>query len=105
METNYKQKVFRMAYELVNATGKTFSVCLARAWALHRLTERMRLGTVTFAYERADGSLRKARGTLKNVQGMIKGTGKETFKTVKYYDVEAKGFRSFRVENFITIYK
>lgn len=104
MKTNYKHKVFCMAHELANATGKAFSVCLAKAWALYRLTRQMHNGIVLFAYEKADGTLRKAKGTLKDVQNFVKGTGAENYKTVRYYDVEANGFRSFKVENFITAY-
>lgn len=104
MNTSFRHKVFRMAYELVHATGKTFAVCLSKAWALYRLTKQMRGGIVSFAYEKADGSLRKAKGTLKDIQGLVKGTGKENYKTVRYFDVDAGGFRSFKVENFITSY-
>lgn len=64
----------------------------------------MRREIVTFAYEKADGSLRKAKGTLKDVSNLIKGTGSENYKTVRYFDVEANGFRSFKVENLITVY-
>lgn len=104
MKTNFRTQVFKRAYELAKATGKCFSVCLTKAWALYRLIRAMKNGVVSFAYEKADGSLRKAKGTLKDVQSLIKGTGKESFKTVNYYDVEAMSFRSFRIENFITIY-
>ena len=45
-----------------------------------RLTKRMRREIVTFAYEKADGSLRKAKGTLQDVQNLIKGTGPENYK-------------------------
>ena len=48
--------------------------------------------------------MRKAKGTLKDVSNLIKGTGSENYKTVRYFDVEANGFRSFKVENLITIY-
>lgn len=104
MRTNFRTQVFKRAYELAKSTGKYFSVCLAKAWALYRLIKAMKNGVIMFAYEKADGSLRKAKGTLKDVQHLIKGTGKESFKTVNYYDVEAMSFRSFRIENFITIY-
>ena len=102
--SNFRHKVFCMAYELMRATGKAFAVCLSRAWALYRLTKQMHKGIVAFAYEKADGSLRKAKGTLKDIQNLIKGTGSENYKTVRYFDIEANGFRSFKVENFITIY-
>lgn len=104
MKTTFRTRVFKMAYELVKATGKTFSVCLAKAWQLYRLSKRMRKEVVTFAYEKADGSLRKAKGTLKDVQSMIKGTGSENYKTVRYFDVEANSFRSFRIDNLVTVY-
>ena len=61
----------------MRATGKAFAVCLSKAWALYRLTKRMRREIVTFAYEKADGSLRKAKGTLKDTSNLIKGTGSE----------------------------
>lgn len=60
-------KYFCMVHELMKATGEVFAVCFSRAWALYRLTKRMHQGVVTFAYEKADGSLCKAKGTLKNV--------------------------------------
>ena len=44
------------------------------------------------------------KGTLQDVQNLIKGTGPENYKTVRYFDVEANGFRSFKVENLITTY-
>ena len=68
--SNFRHKVFCMAYELMKVTGKAFAVCLSRAWALYRLTRQMHKGIVTFAYEKADGSLRKAKGTLKDVQSL-----------------------------------
>ncbi len=65
----------------------------------------MRVGIVKFAYEKADGTLRKAIGTLKKVTTLVKGTGRpDNGRTVRYYDVEADGWRSFKVENFVTAY-
>lgn len=52
----------------------------------------------------SDGSLRKAKWTLQDVSSLIKGTGSENYKTVRYFDVDANGFRSFKVENLITVY-
>ena len=52
----------RRAWHLFRSTGKAFAVCLSKAWQLYRLTKRMRAGVVRFAYEKADGTLRKAAG-------------------------------------------
>jgi len=105
MKRNDLQTIMRRAWALFRSTGRAFSVCLSKAWELYRLTKRMRAGVVRFAYEKADGSLRKACGTLHDVAAMVKGTGRpDDGQTVKYYDVEADGWRSFKVENLVTVY-
>ena len=100
--TNFRTRVFNWAHELVRATGKAFAVCLAKAWALYRLRRRMATETVKIAFEKADGSLKTAYATLQGTSNLIKGTGTSNYKTVKYFDTEAEGFRSFKIENFIS---
>ena len=106
MKTIDLSTIMRRAWALFRTTRKTFSVCLSKAWQLYRLTDRMRSGTVRFAYKKADGTLRRACGTLQSIIATIKGAGRrpDDGRTVKYYDIEAAGWRSFKVENFITIY-
>lgn len=96
--------IMRRAWHIARATGKTIAVSLSKAWQLYRLTKWMRAGVVRFAYEKTDGTLHKAAGTLHEVAAMVKGTGRpDDGRTVRYYDVEAGGFRSFKVENLIHI--
>lgn len=105
MKRNDLQTIMRRAWALFRSTGRAFSVCLSKAWELYRLTKRMRAGVVRFAYEKADGSLRKACGTLHDVAATVKGIGRpDDGQTVKYYDVEADGWRSFKVENLVMVY-
>lgn len=104
MNTTFRKQVFKQAQEIQQATGKTFAVALAKAWQLHRFEEMLRKGTVVFSFERADGTVRKAKGTLKGIDGLVKGTGKTNYKTVRYFDVDKQAFRSFKVENLIAIY-
>ncbi len=95
----------RRAWAIARATGKAFAVCLSKAWQLYRLTKRMRAGVVRFAYEKADGTLRRAAGTLNDTADRIKGTGRpDDGQTLRYFDVEANGWRSFKVENFVAAY-
>lgn len=101
---NFRTRVFSWAHQLVKSTGKSFAVCLAKAWALYRLRKRLATETVKIAFEKANGSLRIAYATLKGTESLIKGTGTTNYKTVKYFDTEAGGFRAFKVENFITAY-
>ncbi|MDE7134329.1 MAG: SH3 beta-barrel fold-containing protein [Rikenellaceae bacterium] len=95
--------IMRRAWQLYRTTGKAFAVCLSRSWAVFRLIKRMRDNIVSFTYEKADGTLRKAKGTLQGAQALIKGTGIDTPKTVRYFDTDVQAFRSFRVENLIAI--
>lgn len=105
MKTKDLSTIMRRAWELFRATGKSFAVCLSKAWQLYRLTKQMRTGVVSFCYEKTDGTLRHAKGTLQGVAALIKGSGVESPKTVCYFDVEANGFRSLRIENLISTYK
>lgn len=105
MTTTFRTKAFKRAYEIEAQTGLKFPACLKKAWEIHRLLKQMQAGNVTFSYEKTDGSLRKAKGTLKDLQSQTKDTGAENYKTVCYYDMDANGFRSFRVENFRLMYE
>lgn len=101
---SFRSKVFLRAHQIKSATNKSFAICLAKAWTLYRMIRKMQQKVVEFAYEKKDGSLRKAQGTLQNVGMLIKGTGTNSAKVVRYWDIEANAFRCFRVENLITIY-
>ena len=103
MKTKFRTQVFKRAYQIMKATGKAFAVCLSKAWALYRLAKTMRTkDQVSFTYEKKDGSLRRAYGTLKNVSQFVKGTGKTSTGVFHYWDLETVGFRCFRVENLIS---
>lgn len=105
MKTTFRSKVFKRAYEIKSKTKKAFAVCLSKAWALYRLAKQMRTkDEVRFTYEKKDGTLRRAYGTLKNVSQFVKGTGKTTTSVFQYWDLEAVAFRCFRVENLIAVY-
>lgn len=103
-QTSQKSSVFKTAWELVKKTNKPLPVCLSRAWSLYRLRKRMAVEVVTITYEKVDGSVRKAKATLQNVASMIKGTGKENQSLFNYFDVDANAFRSFKIENLISIF-
>ena len=101
---NFRSQVFLRAYEIMKSTGKCFAVSLSKAWQLYRLSQEMKnKEEVCFTYEKKDGTLRKAYGTLKNVAQFVKGNGIHTPKVFNYWDLEAVAFRCFKVENFISI--
>lgn len=102
MKTYDLSMIMRRAWQIARATGKAFAAALSQSWLLYRLTKRMRGGIVRFVYQKTDGTLRTAFGTLQNAADLVKGAARAADgRTVRYYDVEAAGWRSFRGENFL----
>lgn len=103
--TSFRITVMLRAYHIMAATGKEWSVCLKKAWLLFRLNKEMHKGEVTFYFEKKDGSLRKAVGTLKmdKIDYEFKSDNQPKVTTFTYFDVEADSFRSFKIENFMMI--
>lgn len=101
---NFREKVMKYAWQLRKTTSQQWRLCLIKAWQLYRLAKAMREGIVTFYYTKADGSIRKAVGTLKGMPAGITSKGKKnqpSFKTMAYFDVEKNSFRCFKIENLI----
>ena len=70
------------------------------------IKEVLASGDVYFTYKKKDGTEREAYGTRNT--GIIKdhnatpvGTGAEKTGVITYYDLDSKGWRCFKIENFI----
>ena len=98
----------KYAHQLLKATGKSWRYCMLKAWELYRLAKKMRTETVRFAYEKTDGSIRYAEGTLMNLPAGATVRGKRitkpSYKTFAYFDARKNEMRCFRIENLITVY-
>lgn len=79
-----------------------------RAKDISRLKKLLKAGVVEFSYKKKDGSIRKAKGTLKDEllpetdkdDERKKNPSKECF---YYYDLKRDDFRCFLKDNFIEI--
>lgn len=79
-----------------------------RAKDISRLNKLLKAGVVEFSYKKKDGSVRKAKGTLKDEllpetdkdDKRKKNLSKECF---YYYDLKRDDFRCFLKDNFIEI--
>lgn len=93
------------AWTLIKA-GKaaSLSAALKAAWKAAKLKAALRTSVVTFQFRKADGSIRKAVGTLLKsaISYVPKGTGrKPNYSTVAYRDVEKNGYRSFSIASLL----
>lgn len=71
-----------------------------------QIKETLSSGDVRFTYRKKDGTEREAYGTRNTDiimlnDAMPSGNGSEKDGVITYYDIDAKGWRSFITENFI----
>ncbi len=85
------------------------SNALKYAWWFESFRNRLRKGVYRFSYFKKDGGIREARGTLNPsvipAENMPKSgmdpDAVEPVNTFRYYDLDAAGWRSFCLDNFI----
>ena len=86
----------------------TSSQALKYAWWFEAFRAKLSTGVYRFSYLKKDGSIREARGTLDLSRIPLDKWPKDTNvnhipspEAFAYYDVEAEGWRSFRLDYFI----
>lgn len=80
-KSNFRVRVMKYAHQLAKKTTEyTWKICLIKAWELYRLAKNMRKGIVKFAFQKVDGSIRHASGTLYNLPAGTSIHGKKTDK-------------------------
>lgn len=100
----FRKTVMVRAYHLLKTTSKDWSVCLKKAWVLFRLNKIMKLKEIVFYFEKKDGEIRKAKGSLIENYKRESERQKEPNPLVfTYYDNEKNAFRCFKIENFLMI--
>lgn len=93
-----KRRVMLTAWQVADKFN-SFAEALSYAWSVIKLQVQLLIGTVSFSYKKVDGSIRKAIGTL-DVKYDRKG-GTSSKGVFVYYDLDAQGFRSAKLENLI----
>ena len=85
-------------------------IALKYAWWFESFRDQLRKGVYRFSYFKKDGGIRDARGTLcidlipdehRPLRGYDNDAALEPANTLRYYDLDAEGWRSFCLDNFI----
>ena len=99
------QRIMNLAWQFVKMNGFTLSDALKRAWLNFKLRTRMAKGIVKFYFEKIDGTLREAYGTLaENLIPETQGSNRKPNPTVQsYYDSEKADWRCFKLANLVRI--
>ena len=81
---------------------------IIKAQMIDLLKAKLQSGVAHFLYMKKDGSLREAWGTcagnLMKATQNGRGLSGDAVNTVKYFDVEAGGYRSLRYENLVQVF-
>ena len=96
--------IMHEAWQLVKTYALTISEALKKAWAWFKVVQRMKSGVAEFRFEKVNGEVRQAFGTLSEERlpkvENRKNRAHSTFIQV-YFDVEKQAFRSFKKINLI----
>lgn len=100
-----KSKLFIIAHTLVRVYKITLSEALKISWKNMKLKISLHEGGAHFQYLKKDGTLRETFGTLHNIEHLLVGSDKfqNDKLTFRYYDLEKKAFRAFKIINLISV--
>lgn len=106
MKKSDLRSIMQMAWQFVKRNGFTMSEALHAAWLNFKLKVAMAVRIVKFYFQKVDGSIREAYGTLRSdlipeVKGDDKRKKNDTVQV--YYDTEKMEFRCFKVANLVRI--
>jgi len=92
------------AWLMVKTYALSLSEALKRAWLIFKLVSKLKNGVVSFRFEKVDGSIRQAFGTLEESrlpkQEATSNRTKSPFVQV-YFDVEKNEYRCFKKINLV----
>lgn len=109
MATNFRNRMselMKQAWMLVKVYGFSMAGAMKQAWLVLKLKAALKDGIVKFFYQKLNGEVRTACGTLK--EGLIpeiKGTEsrKRSVAVQVYFDTEKSEYRSFKIANLIKV--
>lgn len=106
MKRETLKAVMRLAWQFVKRNGFTMSEALKVAWMNIKLKAQMKLRIVKFYFQKVDGTLREAYGSLREdllPEARGEGNRKQNDTLQTYYDTEKQSFRSFKRANLVRI--
>lgn len=100
--------VMRLAWRLYreNKRQLAFGACMVAAWKVLRLNAALQHGLVRFSFQKLNGEVREAVGTLRSDLFVVppKTTDRPEFLTVvRYFDLDKNAIRSFRAERILRV--
>jgi len=104
MKRSDLSSIMSEAHRFIRIAGLSLSDALKKAWAVFKLKVSMSKGIVKFYFQKVDGTIREAYGTLNarflpSVGVSGKKISNDTIQV--YFDTEKQEWRSFKKMNLI----
>lgn len=102
---NTLREVMQLAWQFVKKNGYSLSEALKVAWLNIKLKAQMKKRICKFYFQKVDGSLREAFGTLsESVIPQTQSNGRKMNDTCQvYFDTERESWRCFKKANLIKV--
>ena len=102
---NTMREIMNLAWTFVKHNGFTMSEAMKVAWMNYKLHTAMVKRIVKFYFQKVDGSIREAYGTLKSdIIPATAGSDRKKNETVQvYFDSEKQEYRCFKKANLMRI--
>ena len=102
---NMMREVMQLAWQFVKKNGYSLSEALKVAWLNIKLKAQMKKRICKFYFQKVDGSLREAFGTLsESVIPQTQSNGRKMNDTCQvYFDTERESWRCFKKANLIKV--
>lgn len=106
MKKDILKDIMSLAWQFVKRNGMTIADALRIAWRNFKLKSAMYNGIVKFYFQKVDGTIREAYGTLKTellppIQGEDNRKRNDTVQV--FYDTEKQEWRSYKKANLVSI--
>lgn len=108
MSTTFKNNMrdlMNLAWSLVKKNGLTMSEAMKKAWMNLKLKAQMKKCIVKFYFQKVDGTIREAYGTLKEslLPAISANDRKQNSTCQTYWDTEKEAWRCFKKANLVRI--
>ena len=100
-----RSKIMTISHALKKVYKLPLGEAQKLAWKNAKLKNALNQGSVQFTYMKKNGELRKAVGTLHNIEYLFSGSDKfqNDNLTLRYYDLEKNDFRAMKIKNLVLI--
>ena len=97
-------EIMKLAWQFVKFNGFGMAEAMKQSWLHFKLKMRMKAGIVKFYFQKVNGDIREAYGTLcERLMPVTNGESRYCPTVQTYFDTEVQEFRRYKLANLLRI--